>query len=258
MLHYVELFIQVTYLHILNRGVVMKFSKLKIMSVLTTLSILSVLISSAFITSEVADSVAVNASLQDRTCVIIDAGHGGVDGGAISCTGVEESKINLEIALRLDDLMHLLGIQTKMIRTEDVSIYTKGDTIAAKKVSDLKERVRIVSETKNALLVSIHQNYFEDSRYSGAQVFYNNDTALAKELQSAFVTILNPGSKRKIKKSNGVYLMDKIACNGLLIECGFLSNKNEEALLRDATYQKKICCVIGATISCHISDNTAT
>ena len=96
----------------------------------------------------------------ERMCIIVDAGHGGVDGGTTSCTGVKESTINLEIALRLNDFLHLLGIDTKMVRTTDTSVYTNGETIAAKKVSDLKERVKIVESTPNSLLISIHQNFF--------------------------------------------------------------------------------------------------
>ena len=125
-----------------------------------------------------------NAPIANRTTVIIDAGHGGVDGGATSCTGVLESQLNLEIALRLDDLMHLLGIRTTMIRTTDISVYTEGETIAAKKVSDLKERVRIVNETEKAVLISVHQNYFSDNRYSGAQVFFA-DTPVSQQLAQA-------------------------------------------------------------------------
>ena len=122
-------------------------------------------------------SGAVTASVQSEGVernhrIVIDAGHGGIDGGATSCTGVLESTINLQIALRLNDLMHLLGYETVMIRTTDTSVYTEGNTIAAQKVSDLKERVRIVNETENAILISIHQNIFPDSRYDGAQVFY--------------------------------------------------------------------------------------
>ena len=85
------------------------------------------------------------APIERRRVFVIDAGHGGMDGGATSCTGVLESQINLEIALRLDDLMHLLGHETVMIRTTDKSVYTQGDTIAAQKVSDLKQRVKIVN-----------------------------------------------------------------------------------------------------------------
>ena len=188
-----------------------------------------------------------------RSCrIIIDAGHGGVDGGATSVTGVLESQINLQIALRLEDLMHLLGYETVMIRREDISIHTQGETIAAKKVSDLKERARIVRETEDALLVSIHQNYFPQEKYSGAQVFYSNSDEsriLAKNLQEALVKTLNPGSKRMAKKAEGVYLMEHIDCPGVLVECGFLSNYKEEELLRTPVYQKKLCAVIASAVS---------
>lgn len=191
-----------------------------------------------------------------RQTVIIDAGHGGVDGGAVSCTGVYESNINLEIALRLEDLMHLLGIKTVMIRTTDCSIHTEGNTIASKKVSDIKERVRIVNTTANAIFVSIHQNHYSDSRYSGAQVFYNSapeSKQIADVLQNSLRSNLDPENKRQCKKSSGVYLMAHINCPGVLIECGFLSNPDEEGRLRDFDYQKKLCCTITATLSQYLN-----
>ena len=222
--------------------------------------ILSLCILCSFLGSALLADKAVDAynetAQSDRVCVIIDAGHGGVDGGAVSCTGEKESNINLEISLRLNDLLHLLGINTKMIRTKDISVYTNGNSIAAKKISDLKERVRIINQTKNAIMVSLHQNNFEDSQYSGAQVFYNSDPVLARTLQEAFVKTINPGSKRKAKKADNIYLMQNINCPGYLIECGFLSNFREETLLRDPTYQKKLCCVIGAVLSCSINNGT--
>ena len=184
--------------------------------------------------------------------IVIDAGHGGIDGGATSCTGVLESHINLEIALRLEDMFHLLGYDTVMIRKTDESIYTEGNTIASQKVSDLKERVRIANETPNAILISLHQNTYSDSRYRGAQVFYGNDAqskALAQAVQKNLVAVLNPGSQRKSKSAKGVYLMEHISCPGILIECGFLTNPEEEALLRDGQYQTKLCGVIAASVS---------
>lgn len=193
---------------------------------------------------------------QSPKCVIIDAGHGGVDGGAVSCTGVFESHINLQIALKLEDLMHLLGIRTVMIRDTDRSVYTQGTTIASKKISDIKERVRIVNSTPNAVFVSIHQNNFNDAKYSGTQVFYNTHSdskELAEKLQSAFRENINPTNKRSVKKTSGVYLMEHINCTGVLIECGFLSNLREEALLRDSTYQNKLCCVIASTLSQYLN-----
>lgn len=220
------------------------------------LLVFSVFVLAALWGSRTVTVMAENAPLEGRKCIIIDAGHGGEDGGATSCTGILESAMNLEIALRLDDLFHLLGYDTAMIRTTDISVYTQGETIAQKKVSDLKQRVKIVNETENALLVSIHQNIFPDSRYSGAQVFYasNSDSeALAKLLQSAFVETVNPGSSRKSKKADGVYLMQNIDCTGVLVECGFLSNPEEEAKLRSAGYQKQLCCVIAATVSTYLS-----
>ena len=189
-------------------------------------------------------------------CLIIDPGHGGVDGGATSVTGKLESAFNLEIGLRLRDLLHFLGYQTKMIRTEDVSIHTRGETIAQKKMSDLKERVRICNETPGAILLSIHQNIFSDGRYYGAQVFYaatEGSEALAKDLQKHLVQSLNPGSSRQAKKSAGVYLMEHIQCAGVLIECGFLSNTKEEARLQSPEYQKQLACVIAATAAGWIS-----
>ena len=115
---------------------------------------------------------AVAAARELPPVVVIDAGHGGEDGGARSCTGVQESGINLEIALRVNDLMHFLGMQTRMIRTTDCAVYTEGArTIAEKKVSDIHNRVRMVEETPGALLVSIHQNNFPEGKFRGAQVF---------------------------------------------------------------------------------------
>ena len=178
--------------------------------------------------------------------ILIDAGHGGVDGGATSCAGIPESRYNLEIALRLEDLFHLLGYDTAMIRREDISVYTKGETIAQKKISDLKERVRVANERDNTILLSIHQNHFPDPRYSGSQVFYGdseNSQLLAKLMQEGF-RILDPDNHREIRKSSGIYLMEHIQCTGVLIECGFLSNPTEEAKLRSPEYQQKLCSVI--------------
>lgn len=190
-------------------------------------------------------------------CIVIDPGHGGEDGGAVSRSGFPESTYNLEISLRLNDLLNLIGYQTEMIRTNDVSVYTGGDTLSQKKASDLQERVRRINKTDGAVLLSIHQNYFSDDRYSGAQVFYAGTAGsepLAKQLQAAFTSTVNPGSNRQAKKSSGIYIMEHIQCPGVLIECGFLSNAAEEVRLKDPAYQKKLCCVIATTVSQHLSN----
>lgn len=219
--------------------------------------IAAVLCISATIGAEKAVStVAENKAVYRDYTIVIDAGHGGVDGGATSCTGVLESQINLEIALRLEDLCHLLGYNTKMIRTTDESVYTEGKTIAAKKASDLRQRVHIVNGIERAILISIHQNVFADSKYTGAQIFYaptEGSKELAKILQGSLAASLNPGSNRQSKAADGIYLMQHIERTGVLIECGFLSNPAEEAMLRDPGYQKKLCAVIVSGLSQYLN-----
>ena len=207
-------------------------------------------------TNSVVTTIAENVPLKRVNTIVIDAGHGGIDGGATSCSGVLESQINLEIALRLNDLCRLLGYDTVMVRTSDVSIYTEGKTIAAKKASDLRQRVKLVNETENAILVSIHQNVFADNQYAGAQIFYaatGNSKELAELLQKEWIAALNPGSNRKAKEAGGIYLMQHIDKTGILVECGFLSNPEEEAKLRNSDYQKKMCCVIVSALSQYIN-----
>lgn len=219
--------------------------------------VLGLVIALAAVGSKTAISLAAQAPLKNRKCVIIDAGHGGVDGGATSCTGVLESNLNLEIATKLNDLLHLLGISTRMIRTDDRSVYTSGQTIAAKKVSDLKERVRVANSTNDAILISIHQNHFVDGRYHGAQVFYaatDRSKELASIMQNALKNHLEQASNRNIKKGEGIYLLENINCTGILIECGFLSNPVEEAKLRSTDYQQRICCIIGSSLSTFLSN----
>ena len=234
----------------------MNNKKLICLSIISTVCICALMITFAYWFSNAVTVYSEESIVTQRKTVVIDAGHGGVDGGATSISGVLESNINLQISLRLRDVCHLLGIKTVMIRTEDVSVYTSGKSIAEKKVSDLKERVRIVDEFDNFLLISIHQNYFTDSRYSGAQVFYGNDKEsqlLAVTMQQALVDNLNPGSNRKAKKADGVYLMQHIHKPGILIECGFLSNCDEDKLLQDADYQQKISVVIATIVSKYLN-----
>ena len=197
-----------------------------------------------------------SSTLYGRHTIVVDAGHGGEDGGATSCTGILESNLNLEIATRLNDLFRFLGYQTYMVRTTDTALHTQGDTIAARKASDLKARVAIAEKTDNCIWVSIHQNYFSDDRYSGAQVFYAstaNSDVLGKLLQTNMVKYLNPYSHRQAKKISGIYLFEHLPCTGILVECGFLSNREEESLLKSDAYQKKLISVIAVTVGSFLS-----
>ncbi len=186
---------------------------------------------------------------------VIDPGHGGEDGGATDAMGRKESEINLEISLRLRDLMTLLGAKTLIIREEDVSINTEGSTVSARKVSDIRNRVRITDETPNARLISIHQNFYPEGKYRGAQVFYSSTTGSrqwAESLQEIFITQVDPNNRRECKPARDIYLLDHIQCPAILVECGFLSNTEEAALLQEASYQKKLataiaCCAIRET-----------
>ena len=190
-----------------------------------------------------------------KKTVVIDAGHGGEDGGALSVSGVRESGINLEISLRLNDLLRFLGADTRMIRTEDVSVYTEGDTIAAKKVSDIRNRVAFVQNTPNAVLISIHQNHFAEEKYRGAQVFYaTGSEALAEALQSSLIAQVDPANHRACKPARDVYLMEHVSCPAALVECGFLSNYAEEQLLRDPSYQKKLAAAIAGSLLTYLED----
>ena len=193
------------------------------------------------------------------TVIILDAGHGGEDGGAISCTGADEAHINLQITQRLNDLLHLLGYDAKMLRTDNTDLHTEGKTISQRKNSDLLQRTKIINETAGGLLISIHQNHFPDGRYSGAQVFWadtDGSKKLAEDMQHMFVATLNPGSKRSAKQASGIYVMEHIKCTGVLVECGFLSNPTEEALLRSEKYQKQISAVVAVSVCRHIALQT--
>ena len=199
----------------------------------------------ALLLSRAGSAVAVAVSAKEPApVVVIDAGHGGEDGGARSCTGVQESGINLEIALRLNDLMQFLGTQTRMIRTTDCSVYTEGArTISEKKVSDIHNRVRMVEETSGALLVSIHQNNFPEGKYRGAQVFYaktEGSRELAEQTQSYLAAHVDPKNHRECKSAQDIYLLKHVSCTAILVECGFLSNPGEEQLLRDLEAQNEV------------------
>lgn len=191
----------------------------------------------------------------DRSTIILDPGHGGEDGGAISYSGIKESQINLQISIRLNDLLHLLGYDTILLRSSDTDLHTEGSTISERKKSDLYQRVSQINQTPNGVLISIHQNQFSDRRYSGAQVFWANTTgskALAEQIQGSFVSDLAPENNRAAKQAKGIYLTDHINCTGVLVECGFISNPAEEALLITDNYQIKLVCVLATSIATYL------
>ena len=186
--------------------------------------------------------------------LIIDAGHGGADGGAVSCTGVKESEINLQIARRAELLTTFFGIACDMTRaSEQLEYPAQADSIREKKVYDTRRRVEQINGTENAAVLSIHQNNFPSQSVRGAQTLYAptaGSRELAEQMQTSFIRNLGTGDGRSAAQISGeVYILNHIGCPAVLAECGFLSNAEEEAKLRDGGYQIKLALTMTCTIS---------
>ena len=184
--------------------------------------------------------------------VVIDPGHGGEDPGALGNSGAVEKSLNLDISQRLNDLLGFFGVNTQMTRETDISLHSpEAEIIRQKKVSDIKNRVKQVNETQNATLLSVHMNSFPQSIYKGAQVFYSPNNAQGKPLAEAVQTALKSGldgENERVAKPAGksIYLLSNVNCPAILVECGFLSNPQEESQLQEEGYQKKVALSITA------------
>jgi N-acetylmuramoyl-L-alanine amidase len=187
-----------------------------------------------------------NSNSEYEKTVIIDPGHGGVDGGAVGSGGVVEKGINLAISLKLKDFFESSGYKVIMTREDDRSIHDDGsNSIREKKVSDIHNRFKILEKNPKAIFLSIHQNKFQKSQFSGTQVFYsaNNDSSkiLAQFIQARATSLLQPGNDREIKPAGGnLYILYHAKSPAVLVECGFLSNSQEAALLQNDAYQNKM------------------
>lgn len=178
--------------------------------------------------------------------IIIDAGHGGIDSGAVGIDNVLEKDINLSIALKLKDLFDITGFNTIMTREIDKSLHDMdSNSIRSKKVSDLQNRLNLVNGDENNLLISIHQNKFEDSQYKGAQVFFSKNNPksqeLAQSIRASINGLLQKENTRETKPSpKGVFLLNKATVPAIIVECGFLSNHDDVKNLLDDTYREKM------------------
>ena len=196
----------------------------------------------------------------DGITIVIDAGHGGEDGGAQSAEGLQEKEVNLKIAELLNDMLRSNGITTVMTRTEDILLYDRNaDYHGRKKMLDLASRRKIAEETENAVFVSIHMNSFPETKYHGLQVFYSphhpQSQELADLIQQDAQTFLQPDNHRKIKAAtSAIYLLDRLHCPAVLVECGFLSNPNESALFATEEYRQEVAFVLFCSIMSYISD----
>ena len=194
----------------------------------------------------------VSSSLESKPIIIIDCGHGGEDGGAVSQSGLLEKDINLEIGLILEKLFLQSGFDVYMIRSTDKAIYdNNAESLREKKVSDIHNRSKIANSDQRNILISIHQNQFEDSKYSGAQVFYSKNTEsskiLAENIRLAIKGLIQSDNERQCKAADSnIYILDKSNVPAVLVECGFLSNVKEAERLSDLYYREQISFAIFA------------
>ncbi len=182
----------------------------------------------------------------DTPVIVIDPGHGGFDPGKVGVNGAYEKDINLSIALKLKLFLEKNDYNVVMIRTEDVGLYQESDS--NKKRTDLKKRIEIINQSNVILAISIHQNAFSDGSQKGAQVFYHEKSLEGKELagiiQDQIKTSIQDGNHRVAKSNSNYYMLKQSLCPLVIVECGFLSNKNEAELLNSEDYQEKMAWAI--------------
>ncbi len=183
-----------------------------------------------------------------RSTLVLDAGHGGIDGGAISDSGLKESDINLQIALKTEALVRFLGIDTVMTRETDTD---NSDNKAYSEHDNLVQRVKLANSTENAVLISIHQNKFPSAVVSGAEVMYsdNDDSkALGLITQDNLVTLLDSSNRRVARPApKELLLTSSVECPTILVECGFMSNPQEVKKLASNDYQLKLAAILAGS-----------
>ena len=193
-----------------------------------------------------------SASPAERPIVILDAGHGGEDGGASSKDGLKEKDLNLDVALTLGNMLEANGISVIQTRTEDRMLYTEYKK-GSLKMQDLKNRLQVSKQNENSIFISIHMNKFSEEKYSGLQVFYSRNSeesaVLANKIQTKVKEYLQNNNDRETKKANSnIYLLDNIDTPEILIECGFLSNSDECTKLSSEEYRKELAGVIYSSV----------
>ena len=184
--------------------------------------------------------------------LLIDPGHGGTDGGAVSRDGTIESTLNLAIAQKLNGIASFYGIPTVMTRnSEEIQYPDTADTISAKKKYDQQQRAAMIAQYPNGILISIHQNFYPDARPKGAQVLYGHTAEseqFGKLIHSNLMVCLNPENRRVAAPIDAsIYLLRHAECTAVLVECGFLSNTEETAQLKTQEYQKELATVLAAS-----------
>ena len=184
-------------------------------------------------------------SIPYEKIIVIDAGHGGEDPGTTGVNGVYEKDLNLKLALLMGEELEQKGYVVVYTRTDDRLLYSEEENIRGiRKISDLKNRCKVANRYPDSILISIHMNSYGESKYSGLQVYYSpgdeNSKALADKIQTRVKTDLQSTNKRLTKPGKGIYILEKTEPTSVLIECGFLSNKEECEKLSKKEYQKEL------------------
>lgn len=181
-----------------------------------------------------------------KTCIVIDAGHGGADPGKVGVNQVEEKDLNLAIALRLKKLLEAEGFEVVLTREDENGLYSEG--ASNKKVEDMRKRCEIITDAMPVFTISIHQNSYPEEYVKGAQVFYYGASSEGKELaeilQASLIERLDPENHRAAKANESYYLLKRTPTPTVIVECGFLSNNQEAQLLTTEEYQEKVAWAI--------------
>lgn len=194
-----------------------------------------------------------------KTCIVIDAGHGGDDPGKVGIGGALEKDINLQIAQKVKTLLELEGIETVMTRTDEKGLYDSG--AENKKVQDMKRRIAMIEEAASAITVSIHQNSYPEEYVKGAQVFYYKDSTESKRaaeiMQKSLKDRLDPENHREAKANASYYLLKKTSTPVIIVECGFLSNREEASCLIREDYQEQVAWAVFMGIMQTLNDKNS-
>ena len=242
------------------------FNKTKRNFTIVTIILILTVISSSII-GVVLKNISISESLKTANIpyeqiIIIDAGHGGEDSGAVGVDGTLEKDLNLDIAFSVGEKLQKEGFIVVYTRSEDKLLYREDENIKGiRKISDLKNRCKIARDYPDSIFVSIHMNSFGDGRYSGLQVYFSdkneNSTILAGSVQNKVKELIQPDNTRKIKKSKDIYILENIDNTAILIECGFMTNEEECKKLSEKEYQNRLSFSIVCGIIEYIEKNTA-
>lgn len=223
------------------KGMVTRMGKMQNKIIKTIMAVILV-VSMVLLAREAAEFTSGDSVVSGKRRVVIDAGHGGSDPGKVGINGALEKDINLAIAKKVQTFLEANDVEVIMTREEDNGLYAEGDK--NKKVHDMKKRIEIIDRESPDITVSIHQNSYHQESIHGAQVFYYNGSTegekVAGMMQKQLVKGLDPDNHRVEKANDSYYLLKKTSAAIIIVECGFLSNSNEAALLATEEYQEKV------------------